>query len=143
VLFCRFLVDIGRLVRNDVGTGRGVFLFGIGMVEPNAIGREDICAAYTAAGITPNGRPGLRRVWYRYDLADKEESDGTVAVDGRMQNPAGGMSKEYPASQHVCAEKHVRPQEKTWVHLVEYSHAPHETSTSSTRIDAGIYRIVG
>lgn len=94
MLLCGFLVDIGRLVRNDVGTGRGGFLIGIGMIEPNAIAKEDICAAYA---ITPNGRPGLR-VWQRCDLADKEESDCTVAVDGRMQNPARGMSKEYPAS---------------------------------------------
>ena len=83
--FCGFLVE----TRRGVGTGRGGFLLGIGMIKAD-IASGDVCAAYPATGIVRNG------------LADEEASDCTVAVDGRMENSACGMSKE-DTLQHVRA----------------------------------------
>ena len=86
--FCGFLVKTGR----GVGTGRGEFLLGIGMIKAD-IASGDVCAAYPATGIVRNGMRGL---------ADEEASDCTVAVDARMENSACGMSKE-DTLQHVRA----------------------------------------
>jgi hypothetical protein len=105
VRVCSFL----GLVWRGVGTGRGEFLLGIGMIE------ADIASGDTFTAIDPNGRPGTRR------LADEEASDCTVAVDGRMQNSASGMSKE-DTLDHVRAGETCSATKNTFAHLVIYSH---------------------
>lgn len=96
--FCGFW----GLVWRGVGTGRGEFLFGIGMIEPG------VASGDTVTATDSNGRPWMRR------LADEEASDCTVAVDGRVQNSAGGMSKEdtldHARAGETCpaTKKHIR-----------------------------------